>query len=213
MVFQKQYLHIKLLVSYEGAKFVNIVELRPGDVCGQYYRLHNSLITNIKAGDLLTIVLRVIVENKIICDSKVKYVYKEVGNMLVLKDRLYSRITKYETNVPAFSKTIKGYGRELEKQLIQQYLEQQLVVIYGPSRVGKSSLVNYISNEYIEEYSRNENKGIVAISIAVQRLTVATVHPFHGRDSLWNDRTLAVFRLLITDQGGFHHDTRHKNRH
>ena len=35
------------LVSYEGAKFVNIVELRPGDVCGQYYRLHNSLITNI----------------------------------------------------------------------------------------------------------------------------------------------------------------------
>lgn len=36
---------------------------------------------------------------------------------------------------------------------------------------------------------------------------------FHGRDSLWNDRTLAVFRLLITDQGGFHHDTRHKNRH
>lgn len=161
------------LVSYEGAKFVNIVELRPGDVCGQYYRLHNSLITNIKAGDLLTIVLRVIVENKIICDSKVKYVYKEVGNMLVLKDRLYSRITKYETNVPAFSKTIKGYGRELEKQLIQQYLEQQLVVIYGPSRVGKSSLVNYISNEYIEEYSRNENKGIVAISIADDR---------HGND-------------------------------
>ena len=48
---------------------------------------------------------------------------------------------------------------------------------------------------------------------AVQRLTVAAVHPFHGRDSLWNDRTLAVFRLLITDQGGFHHDTRHKNRH
>lgn len=42
---------------------------------------------------------------------------------------------------------------------------------------------------------------------------MATVHPFHGRDSLWNDRTLAVFRLLITDQGGFHHDTRHKNRH
>ncbi len=161
------------MVSYEGAKFVNIVELRPGDVCGQYYRLHNSLITNIKAGDLLTIVLRVIVENKIICDSKVKYVYKEVGNMLVLKDRLYSRITKYETNVPAFSKTIKGYGRELEKQLIQQYLEQQLVVIYGPSRVGKSSLVNYISNEYIEEYSRNENKGIVAISIADDR---------HGND-------------------------------
>lgn len=97
------------------------------------------------------------------------HVYKEVGNMLVLKDRLYSRITKYETNVPAFSKTIKGYGRELEKQLIQQYLEQQLVVIYGPSRVGKSSLVNYISNEYIEEYSRNENKGIVAISIADDR--------------------------------------------
>lgn len=161
------------MVSYEGAKFVNTVELRPGDVCGQYYRLHNSLITNIKAGDLLTIVLRVIVGNKIICDSKVKYVYKEVGNMLVLKDRLYSRITKYETNVPAFSKTIKGYGRELEKQLIQQYLEQQLVVIYGPSRVGKSSLVNYISNEYIEEYSKNENKGIVAISIADDR---------HGND-------------------------------
>ena len=73
----------------------------------------------------------------------------------------------------AFSKTIKGYGRELEKQLIQQYLEQQLVVIYGPSRVGKSSLVNYISNEYIEEYSKNENKGIVAISIADDR---------HGND-------------------------------
>lgn len=161
------------LVSYEGAKFVNAVELRPGDVCGQYYRLHNSLITNIKAGDLLTIVLRVIVENKIICDSKVTYVYKAVGNMPVLRDRLNSRIAKYETNVPAFSKTIKGYGRELEKQLIQQYLEQQLVVIYGPSRVGKSSLVNYISNEYVEEYSRKENKGIVAISIADDR---------HGND-------------------------------
>lgn len=166
-------------VSYEGAEFNSIVELRPGDVCGQYYRLHNSIITNIDNGDLLTIIIRIIVDNKVICDCKGTYVYKTANNKSGLNERLVSNVAKYETNVPAFSKTIRGYGREVEKQLIRQYLDQQLVVIYGPSRVGKSSLVNYISNEYILEYSKEERKTVVAIAIADDR---------HGND--YNDNMI-----------------------
>ena len=162
-----------ILDTYEGAEFVNIVELRPGDVCGQYFRLHNSIISNIRDGDFLTVVLNVIVENKTICDCKTTYIYKNKNQESALKDRIVSSIAKYETNVPAFSKTIKGFGRENEKQLIQQYLDEQLVVIYGPSRVGKSSLINYISNEYLTEYAKRENKTVVGISIADDR---------HGND-------------------------------
>lgn len=161
------------MAAYEGAAFTNIVELRPGDVCGQYYRLHNNVVSAIKSGDLLTVTLNVIVENSIICNCTSNFIYRNYDNYSLLRERLISDVSKYETSVPAFSHSIKGFGRDIEKRLIQQYLEEQLVVIYGPSRVGKSSLVNYISNEYIRDYSVHEDKSIIAIGIADDR---------HGND-------------------------------
>ena len=174
-------------VSYEGALFNNIVELRPGDVCGQYYRLHNSLVSNLVDGDRLTVVLNVLVDNKIICDCKVNYLYKFKDSIVGLNERLISRISKYETSVPAFSKSIKGFGRKSEIELIQQYLDEQLVVISGPSRVGKSSLVNYISNEYVSEYADKEARTIVSIGIADDR------HQNDYNVNMLNDEEKVVF--------------------
>lgn len=157
------------MIAYEGAEFSNAVELRPGDVCGQCYRLHKNVVSVLKDGDKLSVLLNIIVDNKVICNCGRLFTVKSTGKSSLLQKKLTSNVCKYETDVPAFSRSIKGFGRGYEKNLIRQYLEQQLVVIYGPSRVGKSSLMNYVSNEYIGEYSTRVGKTVVAISIADDR--------------------------------------------
>jgi hypothetical protein len=160
-------------IVYEGAAFTNIVELRPGDVCGQCYRLHNHVTAALKDGDTVHVLLNIIVENQTICNSSCQFVFEHQTQTGTLKDHLVSEVSKYETGVPAFSRAIRGFGRSAEKKMIQAYLEEQLVVIYGPSRVGKSSLMNYIANDYINEYAERENQSILCIGIADDR---------HGND-------------------------------
>lgn len=161
------------MTAYEGASFTNMVELRPGDACGQCYRLHNTVVSSLKDGDVISVLFHIIVDQKVICSCNQSFLYRANETKGLLREKLRSDVSKYETSVPAFSHVIRGFGRETEKRLIRQYLEQQFVVIYGPSRVGKSSLVNYISNDYIKVYSEQEGKSVIAIGIADDR---------HGND-------------------------------
>lgn len=140
--------------NYEGAVFSNVLELRPGDLCGQVYRLHNHVLSKLRDGDKVEVILNVVVGDKVICNnSRQKVVFDYVKRSGALQPGIIPDTKVYEIAVPAFSKTITGFGRNLEKQRIREYLEQQLVIIYGPSRAGKSSLLNYISNQYVQEYA------------------------------------------------------------
>lgn len=157
------------LIAYEGALFSNAVELRPGDVCGQCYRLHKNVVSALSSGDRVSVLLNIIVDGKVICNCERLFVFRNENAEPVLQAKLSTDVSKYETDIPAFSKSIKGFGREKEKNLIRQYLNQQLVVIYGPSRVGKSSLMNYVSNEYARMYFEEKGKSVFAIAIADDR--------------------------------------------
>ena len=155
---------------FDNAVFSSIVELRPGDVCGQVYKLHNSILSKLKKGDRVEVIMSVLVDKVPICNNdRKKRVFRVEDFTESLTPDLVNVATKYETAVPAFTRMIKGYGRQKEKVLIQEYLEQQLVVIYGPSRAGKSSLMNYISNDYIDSYcsmAEHEDTAVVSVMIA-----------------------------------------------
>ena len=153
---------------YEGADFNNILELRPGDICGQVYKLHNQVLSNLRDGDKVEVILNVVVGNKIICNNSRQHkIFDYVVNANALQAVAIPDTIKYEIDIPAFSRTIEGFGRELEKRRIREYLDKQLVIVYGPSRVGKSSLLNYVSNQYVKEYSvSHPDKGIMSTMIA-----------------------------------------------
>lgn len=156
------------LEAYEGAFFTNELELRPGDICGQVYRLHNHVLSSLKYSDKVEVIINVVVGDRIICNnSRQKKIFDYVEYTYMLQPGVISDIKKYEIAVPAFSRTIEGFGRDIEKQRIRDYLEQQLVMIYGPSRVGKSSLLNYVSNQYVHEYSaKNPDIAIMCTMVA-----------------------------------------------
>lgn len=154
--------------SYDNSGFDSIIELRPGDVCGQVYRLHSGVLSKLKPGDRLEVILNIVIGGVVICNNGVDrlFTYDTVDG--ILGSDIVSDSIKYETAVPAFTRMIKGFGREKEKKLIREYLDQNLVVIYGPSRVGKSSLMNYINNEYIETYcARPEHEETAVLSIMI----------------------------------------------
>lgn len=156
-------------VVFDNAVFSSIVELRPGDICGQVYKLHSSVLSRIKTGDRVEVILSVLVDGVPICNndiSKRTFRFEDVNGCLT--PNIVTAATKYETAVPAFTRMIKGFGRQREKELIKEYLEQQLVVIYGPSRAGKSSLMNYISNDYIDRYcSMPEHSDVAVVSVMI----------------------------------------------
>lgn len=156
-------------VVFDNAVFSSIVELRPGDICGQVYKLHSSVLSKIKPGDRIEVILSVLVDGIPICNndiSKRTFRFEDVSGCLT--QDMVTEATHYETAVPAFTRMIKGFGRQREKSLIKAYLEQQLVVIYGPSRAGKSSLMNYINNVYIDSYcSLPEHSDIAVVSVMI----------------------------------------------
>lgn len=156
-------------VVFDNAVFSSIVELRPGDVCGQVYKLHSSVLSRIKKGDRVEVILSVLVDGVPICNNDINkriFRFEDINGSLT--PDIVTAATKYETAVPAFTRMIKGFGRQKEKELIREYLEQQLVVIYGPSRAGKSSLMNYISNDYIDSYcSMPEHSDVAVVSVMI----------------------------------------------
>ena len=156
-------------VVFDNAVFSSMVELRPGDICGQVYKLHSSVLSKIKPGDYVEVILSVLVDGVPICNNDInKRIFRFEDINGILKSDIVTAATKYETDFPAFTRMIKGFGRQKEKELIREYLEQQLVVIYGPSRAGKSSLMNYISNNYIKFYcSMPEHSDVAVVSVMI----------------------------------------------
>lgn len=137
---------------FEGY-FSNELDLRANDTCGQMYRLPQKVLEVVQEGDILTIVLNIVCGEHIICNNAEACRFQYNSYESVLGSGLVPNAVHYGTAVPAFSATIKGFGREVEKADLRDLLEENLAIIYGPSRAGKSSLLNYIANDYLREYA------------------------------------------------------------
>ena len=190
------------LEAYEGAFFSNVLELRPGDICGQVYRLHNHVLSSLRYGDKVEVIINVVVGNRIICNnSRQNKIFDYTECTCALQPGVISDVKKYEIAVPAFSRTIVGFGREIEKQQIRDYLQQQLVMIYGPSRVGKSSLLYYVSNQYVQEYSMmNTDMAIMCTMVADEQCSKNDyrLSMLDGKELIFDDEFQIMDYLFIT---------------
>lgn len=161
------------LEKFEDAEFSSELILRPNDSCGQYYKLPSKVTRLLKEGDLVTVILKIVFSKKVICDNshqKNKFKVESIDEALV--PSIISNRSHYGTAVPAFSTSIKGFGREKEKSDLRELLESNLAIIYGPSRVGKSSLLNYIANEYFNDYCPNSGcNSIMQIRVADEQFS------------------------------------------
>lgn len=153
---------------FDNVQFSSELVLRPNDSCGQYYKLPAKVIEQLNEGDTVTVIISVVYNNRVICNNcgnQELFRYESLERTL-LSSSINNNI-HYGTAIPAFSRSIIGFGREKEKSLLRGLLEDNLAIIYGPSRVGKSSLLNYLANEYFDDYCKNSNRtSIVRIRIA-----------------------------------------------
>ena len=161
------------LEKFEDAEFSNELILRPNDSCGQCYKMPSRITRQLQNGDVVTVIVNIIYSGKIICNNKHqqnKFKVETINEALV--PSILSNRVHYGTAVPAFSASIKGFGREREKSDLKELLESNLAIIYGPSRVGKSSLLNYIANEYFNDYCTNsERSSIMQIRVADEQFS------------------------------------------
>lgn len=161
------------LERFEDAKFSSELILRPKDSCGQYYRLPHKISRVLKDGDNVTVIINIVFMGKTICNNRLKQqdFRVEYDGILLSPDVVSNRV-HYGTAVPAFSSSIKGFGREREKKDLRELLEGNLAIIYGPSRVGKSSLLNYLANEYFADYcSKSGCNSIMQIRVADEQFS------------------------------------------
>jgi len=159
--------------KFENAEFSSELTLRPGDSCGQCYRLPPKITRQIQAGDVVTVIINLVYRGKIICNNRGarnKFSVPSING--VLSPNIVSSRVHYGTAVPAFSTAIKGFGREREKSDLRELLESGLAIIYGPSRVGKSSLLNYVANEHFNNYcAKCECKSVIQVRIADEQFS------------------------------------------
>lgn len=131
--------------KFENAEFSSELTLRPGDSCGQCYRLPSKITRLLKNGDVVTVIINLVYSGKVICNNRGTQNKFSVPSIKgVLSPNIVSNRVHYGTAVPAFSAAIKGIGREREKADLRELLDSGLAIIYGPSRVGKSSLLAQI---------------------------------------------------------------------
>lgn len=153
---------------YNNAQFSSELVLRPNDSCGQFYKLPAKIIEQLSETDVVNVIISIIYDNNVICNniSKQKE-FKYESSKKTLSANIIKNSAHYGTAVPAFSSSITGFGREKEKANLSELLERNLAIIYGPSRVGKSSLLNYLANEYFDDYCKNSDRtSVIRIRIA-----------------------------------------------
>lgn len=144
------------LSSQDGAKYTpvrgvvsGIKELRPRWLTGCRVNIKN-LIENVNAGTLLEANVLVRVNGKLICSQKEKLM---VGKSVKLdelpepiRNGYYVRLAVGDNEAEH-----KLYGRNEEKKDIKYAISTGKAVIFGPSRIGKTSLINWVRHSYAKE--------------------------------------------------------------
>ena len=131
--------------------------LHPGEILAETYELKEQL----EEGKSLSACL-------IIKNEETLIIKREIQNLRVHRIEkgmwIFPEVPRqYDTSQEAFSKDVDGFGREEECQKIKQRLQKRRwFLMYGSSRVGKTSLLRYIENylihdkEMLESISKKE---------------------------------------------------------
>lgn len=148
----------------------NVALLRPGYISGEFIELKPEVVRRLKHGDRLSVVLTVIVNGVAVCDNRAQlseFIYQNTDEERIFEPR---RGVQYRDKTLAFSKPGRneniGFGRKNEREDIDAFVPLGFTIIYGPSRVGKSSLLNYIQNKFLPVYRETERlNSVTAIRV------------------------------------------------
>lgn len=136
----------------EGAAFSTVLDLRPGSDCGQVYELKGTLLEQLALGDQLQVELRILLNQVVICACRADFVQSgEETQQKTLDTHSCPELKQASFGIDrcAFTKKTKGFGRtQLQGDLESRLQENHMVVLYGSSRVGKSSLLTYLTDTY-----------------------------------------------------------------
>lgn len=134
----------------------NIENIRPGQVSGEHILLPEYITTNWDEGDIIDITIVLEVDGIKVCsniEQGTQFIYRKGS----INTGILAPQHRYGTSSCAFTEDNKGFGRSSDKEWLNTYIPTKgLSVVYGPSRVGKSSLLKYISNYLATDYKHNK---------------------------------------------------------
>lgn len=134
----------------------NIGIIRPGQVSGERIVLPEYVTTNWADGDIIDITILFDVNGIKVCSNTEQGVQFTYNNRKT-DSGIIAPQHRYETSSCAFTEDNKGYGRASDRKWLDTYIPTKgLSVVYGPSRVGKSSLLKYISNFLAIDYKHRQ---------------------------------------------------------
>ncbi len=140
-------------MEFEAFCSGNIDNIRPGQVSGERIALPEYITKELTDGDCINVIITFNVKGQKICDNKknegITFIYRENSDNIEIMPAKF----RYKTDIEAFTEKNKGFGRRTDKEWLDTYIPiKNLSVIYGPSRVGKSSLLKYIENFLAVDY-------------------------------------------------------------
>lgn len=178
--------------------------LRPGERSGEQIEIPQYILSSLKDEDSFVIHISVVVDGHRICDNS-----SEGERFTFFRDHPKTLPTpkqKYNTIDCAFTKENIGFGRKKEIEWLNATIPNHgLAIIYGPSRTGKSSLLQYITNFLAVDYQENPSK-YRDTNEAIQGIYVLPVadslHPGDYRDLSSSDEEILEYLFIETIRRG-----------
>ncbi len=134
-----------------------IKSIRPGQMSPEKIDLTEIIGTELEDGEVINISITLNVNGVDICNNKgnTSFVLKKADANRMIKNMH----KKYKTTSAAFTDENPGFGRTTEKEWLKENLTgNNISVIYGPSRVGKSSLLKYIETKFSVDSESADSK-------------------------------------------------------
>ena len=118
----------------------NIWDLRPHYVTGERGEVRET-----KSGEKIEVTIKIFVNDVLVCRTCKKLVPAEKT-----QHAMVTYTTRYDVdNAVTIDEAL--FGRELEKERLSAVIPGGKSVIYGPSRIGKTSLLNWVRNSLADQ--------------------------------------------------------------
>lgn len=148
--------------EFRDQKCLETIEiLRPGQKSGERIVLPKSFVESCQDGDQLKIFIELIIDGVRICKADAHFTYNKNAHEEEIKapDLKY-----YDTKNSAFQNNCQGFGRAKEIAWLDENVTKEgITVLYGPSRVGKTSLMQYVATKLAKKYGEQKKVDIFVI--------------------------------------------------
>lgn len=142
-------------IGFETFCSGNIENIRPGQSSGERIRIPKYITNMFADGDIIDVFITLEVNSVKVCRNigdSTRYIYRNSKT----EQGIPMPPDRYNYSSCAFTAENKGFGRTSDKEWLDRYIPTKgLSIIYGPSRVGKSSLLKYITNYLAVDYKKH----------------------------------------------------------